>query len=107
MTTAETDSEDRDIFRFDLTLSSVLKLGAGTHYLAVGYEDPESEWYWATGGNGDSISFYVDEAAWSEDAVDLSLEVTGERLQTTPEPGTLALLGLAGLAGLLARRRRR
>ncbi|WP_454456857.1 PEP-CTERM sorting domain-containing protein [Thauera phenylacetica] len=106
--TGDSDSQGQDIFRFDLSLASPLGLGSGTHYLAIGYEGQTiaPEWAWATGVPGDGLSAFLDQQGWTEAGPDMSLEIIGERRQTVPEPGTLALLGLSGLGGLLARRRR-
>jgi hypothetical protein len=50
--------------------------------------------------NWESLSFN------SETEFSFTFETTGGNSVSTPEPGTLAALGLAGLAGLLTKKKR-
>lgn len=84
----------------------------GTIYwlnISVTVEDPIAQWGWKT-----SMDHFQDDAVWGdfpdpfwEELLD---PITGESLDMafviTPAPGTLVLLGIAGLAGCCRRRRR-
>lgn len=107
--TGLSDSTGSPVFKFELGLAVPLDLVAGASYiLAVTNENPDTEWYWlqSTFGNGglfrmeDSEDFVTDGPNL---AFMLEREATG-----IPEPGTLALLGIALLAfGIVRRSARR
>ncbi len=96
------------ISQFDLDLSaSPLALPAGVFYLSIMNESTSTAWMWwsSTGGDGVSHSRQTDIDPWQPyNDDDLALQLTGTRNQL-PEPGTGALLLLAG-AGLLATSRK-
>lgn len=103
-----TDSALTPIFEFDLTLSSSLAL-AGSGYLSVFLDSDQDFWFWLESAEGNGVSAFrgVEGDSWDELPPDLALAVIGEALaQPVPEPGVLALLGLAALAGFTVRRKR-
>jgi hypothetical protein len=84
-----------------------LVLNAGTYYLSVSNEG-SSDWLWLQSSGGDAGAFSLlddPSASWTGEPTDLAFSVLGERQGTpVPEPSALSLLGLAGMALLLARR---
>ncbi|MCK0505605.1 PEP-CTERM sorting domain-containing protein [Aromatoleum anaerobium] len=105
--TSLTDSAATPIFEFDLTLSTPLQLD-GSAYLSVFLDTDQEFWFWLESAEGDSVSAFrgVDGDVWAMLPPDLAFAVTGEAVtQGVPEPGALALLGIAALAGLAGRRK--
>lgn len=110
------DTDGQDVFLFDLVLNSPLSLNSGNYFLYIWNDDTDLVWSWATSTVGDGHSFFAEydqnfNRTWTSDAgqtgaSDLSLQVRGERQQSIPEPGTLALIGFAGAGLALGRRRR-
>lgn len=93
--TSDFDNENRDIFRFEQTLNSVLTLTADTHFLSISQET--EEWFWTAGSLDSSFGrlgnfFGVGQDWFSDAAAELSFQLVGERQsQTVPEPGMFAL----------------
>lgn len=86
------------IYRFDLDVD--LSLSAGSYYLSVMNDSEPWSWLTATGGDGNNSYRIADGDMWNEDSTgDFALELNG-----IPEPGSMALLLLAGTALLLTRR---
>ncbi len=92
--------------QFDLDLSSApLLLSSGNFYLSIMNDSGAGlGWGWLTaiGGDGENYFRGVDNESWTSDQTgDFSLQLTGNAI---PEPGSMALLLLAGTALLLTRR---
>lgn len=95
--------------KYSVVFASPLSLVAGTYFLSISNE--ESEWYWLSSLEGDGKALYrgSDDDDWLDIEPNLAFAVSGVYADNTvPEPGSLALLGLAGLlavgAGLRSRR---
>ena len=94
------------VFRFELALAAPLDLVSGTTYiLSVTNENPDTTWFWLQSEPGNGGLFRTEDTEdFAEDGPNLSFALES-RSQGIPEPGSLALLGIATLAFGLGRRR--
>ncbi|ATE60129.1 PEP-CTERM sorting domain-containing protein [Thauera sinica] len=102
------DDGQNPLYRYWIDGLSFSLAGGITYLLSVGNED--AEWFWQTGLPDGSSHWRGDDGDdWTEDAFDLAFAIDGQRtsVNPVPEPGVLALLGIAGLAAALAGRRRK
>lgn len=96
------DVAGNDVYQYDFALTA--GLSSGTYYLLV-QNLGSSDWFWQGSGSGNGGLWFRgdDTDAWSNATGDLAFSLNGT--QAAPEPGSLALLLLAGAALLVARRR--
>lgn len=106
--TALLDFGGQAVYRYEYTLPTVLDLAAGNYFLMV-ENAGSSEWLWQSSADGDGTSyahFFDPPSDWAGFQANLAFVIEGERQsQPVPEPMAPALLAVAGLALLAARRR--
>jgi hypothetical protein len=94
------------LFQYDLTFAS-FNMGPGTYWASVvpdiGFPP---QWGWATATGGDGIAYQCFFGACGPLAADFAFALDGTTVSTTPEPGTMVMLGtgILGLAGMLRRK---
>lgn len=98
--TGQTDIVSAPIYRYDFHLSTPPNLSAGNYYLSIMNNTANEHWYWLFGNNGDGNRWLrdADGNSWTSASQDFSFLVQGEPITDVPEPATIWLFSLAGLA---------
>lgn len=95
-----------EVYRYRFDLTGFKSLAAGAYYLSV-QNQGSANWLWLDSAAGnDGLWLRLEDAdEWQEKRGDLAFILSGTVRTTLPEPGSLALLLLAGASLGLARRR--
>jgi hypothetical protein len=94
------------IYSYSLSFGS-FDMAAGTYWASVvpdlGFPP---QWGWATGTGGDGAAWQCFFGACGPVGADMAFAIDGTAVNSTPEPGTLIMLGtgVLGLAGTLRRK---
>ncbi len=105
--TALVEAGGDSVFLYEFSLAAPVALASGTYHIAVDNRSG-ADWLWLSSSDGDGAISYRDTGGiWDAfPDIDMSFTVLGERQsQPVPEPTVPALLAVAGLALLAARRR--
>jgi PEP-CTERM motif len=103
-----TDSFGDPMFLYDGLLGTPFAASANTQYWVSIVPDLgfPPQWGWGTSADGDGVGYQVFFGAGGAVASDFAFALNGTAQTSTPEPGSLVLLGtgLIGLAGVIRRK---
>ena len=98
--TAFVDAYNANVYRYDITLPSVLALTGGVDYYLSVYlndsiGDPDN-WYWLEGASGDTTGWSraLDTDSWTKNnqTLNMSYRLTADPVAAVPTPATLLLM---------------